>query len=259
MLDGQVAVVIGGGSGIGAACARQFAAAGARIAIVDLQEDAAAVVAAPLGGHAYGCDIGDEDSVRQCRSWIEEKTGPVDIMINTAAIFQAPVPPSALKMERWDAVTRVALRGAYLAATVFGEAMAARGHGAIVNIASVVGTISSPYHAYGPAKAGVISMTQSLAAEWGPAGVRINAISPGFTLTPSVQVAIDRGTGFAEAVAKETPMGRFVEPDEVARAAVFLASPAASGITGVNLPVDCGWSAGIGWQAYGGLRGPGRE
>lgn len=255
MLTGQVAVVTGGSGGIGAACARRLAEAGARVAVVDLSAERAEETAKALGGRGFAADVGDEESLRDCAARITDQFGAADILVNTAALFQAPAPPSAIKMERWDDVVRVSLRGTYLACAVFGDAMTRRGSGAIVNIASVGGIISFPYHAYGPAKAGVISLTQSLAAEWGPLGVRVNAVSPGFTLTPQMQVAIDRGNNPVEPIVQGTPLGRLVEPDEVASAVLFLASPAASAITGVNLPVDCGWMAGVTWQPYGGLRG----
>jgi NAD(P)-dependent dehydrogenase (short-subunit alcohol dehydrogenase family) len=140
---------------------------------------------------------------------------------------------------------------------VFGLPMVAARRGAIVNIASVAGMRSMPMHAYAPAKAAVISLTQCLAAEWGPAGVRVNAVSPGFTRTPGLQAAIDRGERDPANLIAMSAMGRMVEGEEIARAVSFLASDDASAITGINLPVDCGWLVTPSWSTYGGLRPPG--
>jgi NAD(P)-dependent dehydrogenase (short-subunit alcohol dehydrogenase family) len=116
-----------------------------------------------------------------------------------------------------------------------------------------------PLHAYGPAKAAVISMTECLAAEWGPAQVRVNCVSPGYTRTPALQTAIDRGERDPSALADNSALGRLVEPTEIARAVAFLCSPLAAAITGVNLPVDCGWLVAPSWHTYGGLRAPGNS
>jgi NAD(P)-dependent dehydrogenase (short-subunit alcohol dehydrogenase family) len=116
---------------------------------------------------------------------------------------------------------------------------------------------SMPLHAYGPAKAAVIAMTECLAAEWGPAQVRVNCVSPGYTRTPALQAAIDKGERDTSSLAGNAALGRLVEPDEIARVVAFLASPAASAMTGANIPVDCGWLVAPSWRTYGGLRAPG--
>jgi NAD(P)-dependent dehydrogenase (short-subunit alcohol dehydrogenase family) len=113
-----------------------------------------------------------------------------------------------------------------------------------------------PLHAYGPAKAAVIAMTECLAAEWGPAQVRVNCVSPGYTRTPALQAAIDKGERDPSALASNSALGRLVEPAEIARVVSFLVSPAASAMTGVNVPVDCGWLVAPSWRTYGGLRAP---
>jgi len=156
-------------------------------------------------------------------------------------------------MQEWDKVIEVDQRGTYLTCAVFGARMAERGVGAIVNIASVTGWRSVPLHAYAPAKAAVISMTACLAAEWGRSGVRVNAISPGYTITEALQAAIDRGDRDPADLTLQAALGRMVTPDEIADSAGFLLSKAASAITGINLPVDAGWLAGANWMTYGGL------
>jgi NAD(P)-dependent dehydrogenase (short-subunit alcohol dehydrogenase family) len=157
-------------------------------------------------------------------------------------------------MKEWDLVARIDLRGTYLCCAAAGTRMAARRRGSIVNIASVAGMRSGPLHAYGPAKAGVINLTQCLAAEWGRSGVRVNAVSPGFTETPALEKGVAKGVLDPDALAASSALGRLLEPREVAAAICFLASDLASGITGVNLPVDLGYLAATPWASYGGVR-----
>jgi NAD(P)-dependent dehydrogenase (short-subunit alcohol dehydrogenase family) len=157
-------------------------------------------------------------------------------------------------MSAWDDVVRIDQRGTYVASVAFGRRMATRGRGSIVNIASIAGMRSMPLHAYAPAKAAVIAMTECLAAEWGRSGVRVNAVSPGYTLTPALQAAIDKGERDVSALNDNSALGRMVTPEDVARAVAFLASDGASAITGINLPVDCGWLVAPSWHTYGGVR-----
>jgi NAD(P)-dependent dehydrogenase (short-subunit alcohol dehydrogenase family) len=249
-----VAVVTGGGSGIGAACCRELAARGARIAVIDRDERGAGV-AREVGGRAWIADVADEAGLAVCATAIEAEFGPVEILVNSAGVIQVPLSPEDLAMKDWDEVVRVDQRGTYIACVAFGRRMRARRRGSIVNIASIAGMRSMPLHAYGPAKAAVIAMTECLAAEWGPAQVRVNAVSPGYTRTPALQAAIDRGERDVSALAANAALGRLVEPEEIARAVAFLAGPDAAPITGVNLPVDCGWLVAPSWHTYGGLRG----
>ena len=248
-----VAVVTGGASGIGAACCRELAARGARVAVLDRSE-AAYEVADQVGGRAFLVDIADEAQVAECAAAVEAACGPVEILVNNAGVIQVPLPPGQLPMADWDEVVRVDQRGAYLVATAFGMRMAGRRCGSIVNIASVAGMRSMPLHAYAPAKAAIIALTECLAAEWGPCGVRVNAVSPGHTLTPALQAAVDKGERDLGMLERCTALGRLVRPEDVARAVAFLAGPEAAAITGVNLPVDSGWLVAASWQGYGGLR-----
>ncbi len=248
-----VAVVTGGASGIGAACCRELAARGARIALLDRDERVHAV-AREVNGRAWVVDVADDVALQRCADSIEAELGPVEILVNSAGVIQVPLPPDRLSMASWDEVVRVDQRGTYVAAVVFGTRMAARRRGSIVNIASIAGMRSMPLHAYAPAKAAVIAMTECLAAEWGPAQVRVNAVSPGYTRTPALQAAIDKGERDVCALERNAALGRLVEPAEIARAVAFLASPDAAAITGANLPVDCGWLVAGSWHTYGGLR-----
>jgi NAD(P)-dependent dehydrogenase (short-subunit alcohol dehydrogenase family) len=248
-----VAVVTGGASGIGAACARELAARGAQVALIDRDEGVQAV-AREVNGRAWVADVADEAALVRCGDSIEAQVGPVEILVNSAGVIQVPLPPDRLPMASWDEVVRVDQRGTYVAAVVFGTRMAARRRGSIINIASIAGMRSMPLHAYAPAKAAVIAMTECLAAEWGPSRVRVNAVSPGYTRTPALQAAIDKGERDVSALERNAALGRLVEPVEIARAVAFLASSDAAAITGVNLPVDCGWLVTGSWHTYGGLR-----
>ncbi|HUF19539.1 MAG TPA: SDR family oxidoreductase [Burkholderiales bacterium] len=248
-----VAVVTGGASGIGAACCRELAARGAKVALLD-RDERVHEIAREVGGRAWIVDVGDEAAMMRCAEAVESEFGPVEILVNSAGVIQVPLPPEKISMAVWDEVVRVDQRGTYLCAVVFGTRMAKRRRGSIVNIASVAGMRSMPLHAYAPAKAAVIAMTECLAAEWGRAQVRVNAVSPGYTRTPALQDAIEKGERDVSALESTSALGRLVEPEDIARAVAFLASSDAAAITGVNLPVDCGWLVAGSWQAYGGLR-----
>ena len=255
-LSGRTALVTGGASGIGLACARRLADAGASIIIADRNVDSAEQEGLALSGVGLGFDAGDDASVERLAIEIRARIGGVDILVNCAGVLQRTLPPDQLSMKEWDFVARIDLRGTYLCCAIFGSDMARRGSGCIVNIASVAGMRSGPLHAYGPAKAGVISLTEGLAGEWGPSGVRVNCISPGFTQTPALDKGLSTETLVQEQLERSAALGRLVAADEIAAAALFLCSPLASAITGVNLPVDAGYLVATPWSAYGGLRRP---
>ena len=252
-----IAVVTGGASGIGAACCRELAASGAKVVVLDRDLPRAEEVAKEIGGRPWRADVGDEKATEACAAAIEAEVGPVDVLVNSAGIIQVPVRPTEMMMSVYDDIIRVDQRGTYVASVAFGRYMVGRRRGSIINIASVAGMRSMPLHAYGPAKAAVIATTECLAAEWGPAQVRVNAVSPGYTRTPALQAAIDKGERDPSALASNAALGRLVEPSEIAKVVAFLASPLASAITGANVPVDCGWLVAPSWHTYGGLRNPG--
>ena len=250
---GGVAVITGGASGIGAACGRVLRDRGATVVVLDRDIARARQVAAEIGGHAVAGDVGESDAIEAAAETIERTHGPVEMLVNSAGVIQRPVRPDDLPMSVWDDVVRIDQRGTYVACLAFGRRMAQRRRGAIVNIASIAGMRSMPLHAYSPAKAAVISITENLAAEWGRAGVRVNCVSPGYTRTPALQAAIDRGERDVSSLVNLSALGRMVEPDDIARAVAFLCSTEAGAITGVNLPVDCGWLVAPSWLTYGGL------
>jgi len=251
---GRTVVVTGGASGIGEACAALFAGLGAFVLVADRDTEAASATAARIGGAALQIDVGDETSVTAAANCVRDNYGMADVLVNCAGVLQRTLPPGELSQREWDFVSHVDLRGTYLCCVAFGVPMARHHGGSIVNIASVAGMRSGPLHSYGPAKAGVISLTESLAGEWGPKGVRVNCVSPGFTQTPALDRGFSTHTLEAEALQQASALGRLVMADEIAQAVLFLASGRASAITGVNLPVDAGYLIAGSWGAYGGLR-----
>ena len=251
---GRIAVVIGGGNGIGEATCRLMHERGWTLAIVDRDVDAAQRVAREVDAVGFGADIADERQIDRALHDIERDVGPVDALVVAAAMFQDVLPPAQLPMEVWNRTLEVNLTGTYLANRAFGTRMAQRGHGSIVNIASIAAIASMPVHAYGTSKAAVVALTRNLAGEWGRAGVRVNAVSPGSTLVPRVEERLKSGR-YAADPGEFTALGRIARPNEVAEAIEFLASDRASAITGVNLVVDCGWDVAGSWAQYGGVRG----
>lgn len=251
--DGVV-LVTGGASGIGAATAKAFIRLGRRVIIVDRRGDVAEQFAAEIGANAYELDIRSEEQIEQVVGVIERDHGPIGTLINCAGPLQNTDRPEDLSMSVWDRITDVHLRGTYMITVRIGADMAKRGGGGIVTVASVMGMRSGPLHAYGPAKAALINLGECLAAEWGPAGVRVNTVSPGFVSTPGLHRGVSEKVMDTDLLTKHAALQRLVTAEEIANAILFLASPAASAITGCNLPVDAGYLVAGSWAAYGGLR-----
>jgi len=251
---GRLIVVTGGASGIGASCVQFFAARGARVVIADRNEQAALEMARVTGGLSAPIDVAEEAQVEALVARLEEEHGPIAVLVNSAGVLQRILPPGELTMKDWDLVARINLRGTYVCCRAVGSRMATRRRGSLVNIASVAGMRSGPLYSYGPAKAGVISLTECLAAEWGPAQVRVNAVSPGFTRTPALDKGIDKGVLDPTMMITSSALGRLIEPGEIAAVVGFLASDLASAVTGVNIAVDAGYLVATPWHSYGGLR-----
>ena len=247
-LTGKIAVVTGGASGIGLAAAQLMRACGARVAVLDR----ATLDPSQEGLEYQPVDVTDRASIETAFAQVEDDLGAVDVLVNSAGVLERPLPVAQARDKEWDKVISTNLRGTYLCCRHAGLRMAERGHGAIVNVSSVTGLRASPLRAYGPSKAAVINLTEGLAAEWARNGVRVNAVAPGFTRTPATDIAFAVGYGSADGFAATSATGRLVEPQEVANAIAFLASDLASAITGVTLPVDCGYLVAGAWDPYGG-------
>jgi NAD(P)-dependent dehydrogenase (short-subunit alcohol dehydrogenase family) len=252
---GRLAVIIGGGNGIGAATARVMAERGWKIAIVDRDLDNAQAMAAELNGRAWHGDVTDGGIMNGVAREIESTYAPPYALVVSSGTFQdSTISPAHTTHEDWERLISVNLDGVFHADRAFGIGMAERGLGAIVNIASTSGMGGSPLFGYGPAKAAVINLTESLAGEWGRSGVRVNAVSPGVTLVPRVRARMQAGARYRGNPGDWMALGRCIEPVEVGETIEFLLSDRASAITGVNVPVDCGWAAVRGWMMYGGVR-----
>ncbi|GGB54486.1 SDR family NAD(P)-dependent oxidoreductase [Deinococcus soli (ex Cha et al. 2016)] len=238
-LDGRHALITGGAQGIGFEIARGLAQAGARVTIADLNPDVGQAAAATLDGQFEVLNVTDAAAVAA----LARKLPDVDILVNNAGIVRN-TPAEATPDDDWRSVIDVNLNGVYWCCREFGRGMLERGQGSIVSTASMSGLISNhpqPQAAYNASKAAVIHLTRSLAGEWAPRGVRVNCVAPGYTATPLTKRGLETPE-WRETWLKETPMGRLAEPAEIAPAVLYLASDAASFVTGHALVVDGGYT-----------------
>jgi NAD(P)-dependent dehydrogenase (short-subunit alcohol dehydrogenase family) len=245
MFSDKVVAVTGAAGGIGQALCRYFAAEGAAIAAIDVSpkvEPFAKEIRAAKVMHAIA-DVGDIAAVAECFEQIADTLGPVDILINNAGFSEHPT-FARTDPVAWQHDVNGNLNGAYYCAYAVMPGMKAKGGGSIIAIGSVngLGALGDP--AYSAAKAGMISLTRSLALEYGRFGIRANAVLPGTVRTPLWERRAAKQPEVLAKLIRWYPLGRIVEPIDVARAAGFLASDAAAAITGVALPVDCGLTAG---------------
>lgn len=241
-LSGKVAVVTGGASGIGAAIAAAYVEKGAKVAILDLQEDAAVARAELLGGgcRGFACDVADTESVQRIVDAVVAAYGRIDILVNSAGVVVL-APAEELGRAAWDMTIAVNLTGTFNVAQAVGNHMLTAGSGRIINLASQAGSVALDQHlAYCASKFGVIGMTKVLASEWAGRGVTVNSISPTVVLTDLGRKAWEGPHG--EALKALIPTGRFALPEEIAAVAVFLASDAAAMINGADLLVDGGYT-----------------
>jgi 3-oxoacyl-[acyl-carrier protein] reductase len=240
LLQGRVAIVTGAAQGIGLAIARRFGEEGAAVVVADLDEASARAAAEELPGPAFGaaCDVTDPSQVEALVASCREQLGGLDVMVNNAGITRDAT-IKKMPVEDFDAVVAVHLRGTWLGTKAASLAMREQGRGgAIVNISSISGKVGNPGQTnYSAAKAGIVGMTKAAAKELGHAGIRVNAIQPG--LIHTAMTAAMREDVFAARV-KEIPLGRAGEPEDVANAALFLASDLASYLTGIVIEVGGG-------------------
>ena len=248
-LEGRVAVVTGSAQGIGQAVAAGMAHAGADVALIDLHADrldetAGLVEAAGRRALKVAVDVGDKAAVFSAFDRIVDELGRVDALVNCAAVISDNVPAEQATEEDMDALWRVNVKGTFFCAQAASRDMSVRGGGSIVNLASQAAILSLPHQSvYTASKGAIAALTRSLAIDWAPHGVRVNAIAPTFVWTPMAAPMLEIKE-VHDASVKRIPLGRIGRPQDIAGAAIFLASEAASLITGHLLPVDGGWTAG---------------
>ena len=244
-LSGRVAVVTGGGAGIGRAAAHALAGAGAHVAVTDIDPTAAEGVAAELAlAEAHALDVSDEQAVGAIVDAVVDRHGRVDILVNNAGVG-ARSPTVELDTARWERALSVGPTGSFYCVRAVGPHMLEAGSGAVVNVASIMGIVGGAHYpnlAYHTAKGALVNFTRALALEWAPSGVRVNAVAPTFVRTALTQPLLDE-PGMEEKLLADTPLGRLAEPEEIAASILFLASDAATMITGHTLPIDGGWLA----------------
>lgn len=244
--EGKVALVTGASRGIGAAIAGRLAAEGAKVILTSRKLEALEEVAKGIEGETacIPCHTGKAEMIDGLMDAAIERFGQVDILVNNAATNPYFGPMMNLEAWAWDKTIEVNLRGYFLCARAVAKHLLERkSPGAIVNISSVLGEMAAPLQGvYGITKAGVISMTQTLAAELGPSGVRVNAIAPGLVDTRFAQ-ALTTNPQIRQMVLDRTTLKRIGQPDDIAGAAAFLASDDASYVSGQVLRVDGGWTA----------------
>lgn len=255
-LHDKVAVITGAGSGIGAACARRFAAEGARVVVSDITENASGGTAGELSeaGASYIVATGDVTSRRDAEGIAEaarESFGRLDVLVNCAGISTRDVADLPDPDERWQRVMDVNIKGTMLMCQAAVEAMRATGGGgSIVNIASTMGHVGYPhglglsdgFSAYVHSKGAVVQLTRDLGAALGREGIRVNAVAPGSVHTRLTESLRADAETFAKLIDLH-PLGRIAQPEEIANVILFLASDEASFVTGANWPVDGGYTA----------------
>jgi NAD(P)-dependent dehydrogenase (short-subunit alcohol dehydrogenase family) len=239
----QVALITGGGSGIGRETALLLAARGWRVGVIDRDQPAAKAVAAEVGGEAETADVSDEAAITTAVNALADRLGAPTGLVNSAAIASL-LPAMETNAAQFRRILDVNVVGSLLAARAAARLMQSAGGGAIVNIASVSGLRGNIDRlAYGASKAAVVQMTQILAVEWAEARIRVNAIAPGPVETPLA--AVIHGAATREAWVAATPMHRYATPREIATAIAFLLDSDQAGyVTGICLPVDGGFLAG---------------
>ena len=245
-IDGSVALVTGAAGGIGRCISARLAAAGAALALVDIDRAGAEALLAELGakGVAIAADLSTPEDVTAAVRAAEDQLGPLDILVNNAGISGVGPPKATVDtpLEEWEKTLAINVTAPFLFCQAVIPGMVARGRGAIVNIASMAGILCLPGRvSYAASKAALISLTKTLAVECGPAGVRLNAVCPGWVDTPFIAARMAHPELRAQAEAM-VPIGRVATPDEIADVVLFLMSPAARYMTGAAVAVDGGMS-----------------
>ena len=248
-LDKEIALITGSGDGLGRIAALTYAEAGAHVCVSDINMQLAGKVVREIedaGGSAdaWHLDVADNDQIVRVIGEVAEKHKQIGILVNNAGTAQRE-PTEDVSLEVWDRIVQINQTQVFLCSREVGKHMLRKKKGSIINLASIMGLVGGgfypnfPYHA---TKGAVVNMTRALAAEWAAQGVRVNAIAPTFVKT-NLTIPLRANENLSRLAIERTPMGRFAEPEELAGAFLFLASPASSMVTGHILAVDGGWTA----------------
>ena len=241
MLNGKIAIVTGGSTGIGRATAEKYLEYGAEVIIANRSAETGRMTAEELGCDFVQCDVAEYEQVEALVEATVEEYGRLDVMVNNAGIGRVGTVED-MSLEDWHDVMRINLNGV-MHGTRAALPQLTESDGCVVNIASIYGLVAGPSAtAYATAKGGIVNFTRSVAVDYAKQSVRVNSICPGFVDTPMTEPAFG-DEEFYEYVHGQTPMGRVAQPEEIAGLAMFLASEEASYITGANIPVDGGWTA----------------
>ena len=241
-LDNKVAIIIGGAGGLGESVVKAFAEQGAKVVVADVNLDAAAKVADSVKGTAMAVDVSKEESVQELADTIVKKFGTIDILVNAHGI-NIKMPAAEIDLDKWDKMFQINVRGVMVPCKVIGKKMIEKKSGRIINFSSVRGIRGTDggNMPYGATKGAVDMITRMLAAEWAPFGINVNAVGPSVALTENFKKAV--APERLELLKSKTLFKRFLDPEDVAAACVYLASDEAKNITGLIHYVDGGLTA----------------
>lgn len=253
----RVALVTGGGSGIGEACARHFAQAGYRVAIVDVNPEAAGRVADDIAGQGATCrgyvaDVSDPEAIGAAVATVAADWGRIDACICSAGVLESVSTIMDADMARHDRVWQVNYNGTVHTCRAVGRVMQEQGSGAIVTLGSINSYVALPLPAYCPSKTAILRLTEMLAVELGRFGVRVNGVAPTYVLTPALKAKIAAGERDETLVRGSNALNSFIEPADVAEVIAFLCSDQARAVSGVMLPVDAGHLPATHYKAFAG-------
>ena len=252
MAEKRVAVITGGSSGLGEATARRLAKDGCAIAIVDVNRAAGEAVASSLSGRFYACDVSDAGAVDAAAARVEKDLGPAEVLVTSAGLIPNAESIMDMDMAAHDRMWAVNYNGTVHAARAFARQMIAQKRGAIVTLGSINSRMPLPIPAYNMGKAAIERLTQLLAVELGRHGIRVNSVGPTYVMTPPLRAKVEAGQRDMKKILSVHALARLPEPADIADAIAFLVSDQARSITGILLPVDAGWLAGVSYRTYAG-------